>query len=170
MSVETTLALPDQPAVGAVEVMPLAGDGLYAPQSLIFAQMTTTGDASGGHHYQKIQMELEHQHMLYYVSAYVDAAAADVVATVNFQWGINAKMQTAVDMRYSAVTGQALALWRPIPAIAGQQFSDGAPPSFAIWVPNVDGQNLQVNLGALQFVPGARSRSPFPLLSANYAS
>lgn len=49
MAVSTTVALPDQPAVGVVHRTPLGGDGFRAPlAAYIVDNLQLTGDASGG--------------------------------------------------------------------------------------------------------------------------
>lgn len=43
-----SIILPNQPALGSVEYIPLGGDGWRSPQSAFLIDFQKTGDASGG--------------------------------------------------------------------------------------------------------------------------
>lgn len=174
MSVETDLAAPAQPSSGVYNVTPLAGDGWHAPQSQAFAEIVSTGDASGGYNRIRYQLEDEHQHMVYLVGLVSAGSSADVQAFVQLRYDVaGARVWQPVTLTHIPELSAAYGTWRVPPLIVPQVPNHGVigtSPIVAGYVPNSNGNDFTMTCLAYQFRPGARSRTAMPYLVANFAS
>lgn len=69
MSIAQTLALPDQPALGDVNLVPLGGDGFTAPHSSYHVNtFEVEGDATGGTVTQTIRMDPRYVSLISYAT------------------------------------------------------------------------------------------------------
>lgn len=152
-------------------MIPLAGNGWHAPQSAIYSDATSTGDATGSYNLIEYIMDPAHSHMIGYAAISADLASADVRAIVNIQWSQVAEMQTTVLLNYTTEGfGQVNGLYRPFPLMIPSAPAGNSSALFRVWVPNVDGQVVTVRMLAYQFHPGARDTTPLPFLVSNFAS
>ena len=176
MSVITDLYLPAQPAVGETTIVPLGGDGRAAPSSMVYSEISSSSDASGGTNRIRIRFEEVHSHMLAWLSCQVDGTATDRNALVNLVWGQRGEnLADSVTMKYTPEGGatEAYGVWRPPPLIFEPRPRSPTlmtAPFVELYVTNTDTQTLKVGILAFQFMPNTRSVTPFPILAANFPS
>lgn len=76
MAITEILTLPNQPAVGSVEYIPLGGNGFQAPQSAFMFDFRITGDASGGLVKWEVNRDERFEHIVSFLALESDAATA----------------------------------------------------------------------------------------------
>lgn len=176
MSVITDVYLPDQPAVGESTIVPLGGDGYTAPQSMLYAEASSTGDASGGTNRIRFRFEEVHSHMLAWLAVQVDGQTANSRSLVNLVWGSRGEnLPDSISLPYTPEGGanEGYGLWRPPPLIfepAPRDPTQMTAPFVEAYVLNSNGVVLKVGMCAYQFRTNTRSTTPFPLLAANFPS
>lgn len=75
MAVTTTVAIPDQPATGVIEFLPLGGNGKVAPLGCYMVDVQLAGDASGGLATINVELDPRYTNLVAFYSAKVDSAA-----------------------------------------------------------------------------------------------
>lgn len=76
MSVSATVTLPAQPAQGALNYIPLGGDGRSAPLGCYFCRLEVDGDAGGGTAAVTINFDPRYTNLVAYVNVLIEADAA----------------------------------------------------------------------------------------------
>jgi len=161
VSITETITLPNQPAVGTLEYIPLAGDGLAAPQSAFFLDHQITGDASGGFIRWQVHRDGRFSHLLQFMSA-----ESDSITAISYRFDIfrGANASTAQAFHnvgttgLSSVSGNVLAaqIWTP-PAVID-------PVKFELKLPNADGEEHKFKMLIYNFKVDASKRVPLNIL------
>lgn len=76
MAITQNLNLPDQPAIGEVEYIPLAGNGKTSPRSAYLGNFQVVGDATGGLITLSVFRDPRFEHIVSFLSAEKLAVAA----------------------------------------------------------------------------------------------
>ncbi len=124
MAITQTLTLPNQPPVGAVEYIPLGGNGWTAPQSAFAVDWRITGDVSGGATRWVLNRDPRFEHILQFMMIESDSATA-ITYRMDIFRGISAgAVHNVGTTALSAVIGHVLAsqMWVPPPIIDPNKF------------------------------------------------
>lgn len=76
MAITEEITLPNQPAVGSVEYIPLGGDGWVSPRSAYLIDMRITGDVSGGRVTLTVNRDPRFEHIVSFIQLESDSATA----------------------------------------------------------------------------------------------
>lgn len=177
MAVVETVWLPAQPTVGFTHVQPLGGNGRTAPSSQVYTRATSAGDASGGTNQIELRFDQDHSTMLHWLAIGLTGLAANGEAIVDLRFGnVGASMRQvqSVTLVYNSITSTAYALVRPPPVICpprpGAGSGGASAPFVEVVVANAAGDDLTIDAMAFEFDPSVSHITPWPMLSANFAS
>ena len=177
MAVAQTITLPAQPADGAVQYVPLGGDGFRAPfAAYSVINMEVDHDASGGACSQTIQMDMRYVSLVSFIRSGVDQGTP---ADADFRHNIvgssvpeQARNGAAVAIS-GTVAGQTVTdQWDPTPVLLPGAISDvsNLPRVSTKWL-NVNGDTSKCNAVIYLFNIRVRELTPMgPLLWARGAT
>lgn len=160
MTVTSTVSLPDQPAAGLVEFVPLGGDGYLAPiAQYILSEFAIAGDVSGGSAQLFVNMDPQYQGLVQLISFRMDGATADtdIVASITTRnLGFSDTFSGVLkDVTISGITNTR-GTYAPAPMFDFGQIN-------AV-VPNVDGDSLTMGAIINCFARDASRKVPLSIL------
>ncbi len=128
MSVDATVTLPNQPAIGSSALVPLGGNGYSSPLgAYVVRDMQVTGDASGGRLRAEIKMDQAYCSLVSYVSWEVDQPTPVAMIFRSRLETPNVTISDAIPLQtdegqqaHFALLGEANTVgktWRPTPVI-----------------------------------------------------
>lgn len=169
MSIATTVALPNQPTTGAVNAIPLGGDGKWAPHSAYSVYVQSDGDGSGGVNDLTVRLDPQYTQVV----SYVDIRASGVSADHEFRAEI-ACTPTEIFMRFGDLTYKpagasagAVAgfIWTPPAVVCSAGVGDPTdPPYVKVRTENTNGVSIFMTARIYNFDKRARELSPLPWL------
>ncbi len=169
MTITASVQLPSQPGAGAVEYVPLGGDGMVSPHSVTYAWLSSPSDASAGYNRGNIRFDTRWTQLVETVMVEVwDAAAdvnilADITASPACRQGycINAEFEPV-----STLNPEIRANWSPAPQLitAGTDVVT-ANPQIRAAIVNTDGETLQIYAKIFNFDRQAAQRVPIEILT-----
>lgn len=164
MSVAATLQVPEQPAAGGLEYLPLGGDGFSAPQSAYAVNVQLASDASGGTSTITINFDPQFLGLVSYVETVVTGASADVPSRRTIGLSTFESMHDAEDAEEGEGT-TVVRLWRPPGAMATQV--GGFVPNIVGRIPNTNTETHFLTARIYNFNKRAREFTPLYLLLQN---
>ena len=173
MTVAETVTLPGQPTVGAIEYVPLGGDGFTAPHSVADFRVGLDGDASGGYGQIRVRPDARFVSLFAEVCIYADPAwgvawdyRLDLTESGASSVAIVVTGRTSAHVGLAGLTVQESALWTPPAALLVNDDAAGTGSPYV--------QGFTVNPGAgfttyltgkvYQFDRRAREVVPLPIL------
>lgn len=171
IAVSATVTLPAQPAVGAVEYIPLGGNGYTAPHAAYDVEISVTGAAGGGAADLRILLDPRFCSLVSYVFLQnVQDTAADAEFRVFIDGGGAPAQVDAGDITSVAATVSSASInrtWNPTPVVL---FGPRAP-IIGLSMTNVDSDVITLSTMIYLFNINARQATPMgPLLWARGAT
>ncbi len=168
MAVSSTVTLPALPAQGALQYIPLGGDGKTAPLGCYFVRLEIDGDAGGGNATMSINLDVRYTNLVAYVNLLiqVDAAAGDfMLGTFTGTGGAAASpniVGTIPQVATAVNSNNGMFLWYPPPVFYQQEGQ-----IFGV-VPNVSAtETYKLAAEILVFDADIRRLTPLPWLMQN---
>ena len=165
MSVSASVNLPDQPAAGALEVVPLGGNGFTAPQLAYAITISLASDAGGGTNTLTVVMDPQFTFGISYVQTLVTSSAADVPSRRTISLTANETIQDAEDAEEGEGT-TAVRLWKP-PGVLGTETPLFAP-TIVSRIANTDTETHFLSCRIYCFNKRAREKTPLWQLLQNF--
>lgn len=173
MSVTSLVELPNQPAAGLVQTVPLGGDGMTAPHSATQVDINLASDASGNYNRVTIELDPRYTSLISYIAVSVAGAAAAVANRLTIACGTFDQIHNVDNTGWAAVTGSTLAakLWKPPAVLCGRSSipTDGSLdyPYIDSYIPNTNGETHYLRTRIYNFDKRARELTPLPILLAS---
>ncbi len=159
MSVNVSVTLPDQAAIGSTTIRPLGGDGYTSPQSYYLAQIDSTSDASGGTNTVNIVTDPQFQSVVSVIHTSMLSGAADrLVALGLFTQESDIILSVIANMVVDSDVGQHL-LYSPPPLFPCRRVRAVCD--------NVDTENLELDAVIYNFKRDAFQKVPLAVLLAS---
>jgi len=154
VAIAVTLTLP-----GTGRMLPLGGNGIDAPLALFTANLTQTGDGSGGAVVYTIAFE-EFLYVIVWITAGEQTAATTLVQIRDSE---GVQLWNEALLHPAMTVARAHAYWKPplIPMI-----SQG--PFVTVTTPNINAENSTITVGALAFNQAALDRGAFLETASRY--
>lgn len=177
MAVSSSVTLPGQPSAGAVDYIPLGGDGFTAPFAAWSVEAhSDTGDATGGAAILGVVMDTRYCSLVAFVSISIaQATAADADLRIQLV-GTNTTEQSdnviMPSISATVATRTAGVTWRPTPQILpGGQSEAANLPRISARMLNVDTDVYELSALIYLFNIRVRELTPMgPLLWARGAA
>ncbi len=173
MSVASALQIPDQPAAGLTEIIPMGGDGFTAPHQAQVATVQLAGDAGGGSSLITIRLDERYTNLVSVVSANITGAAANTNYLLDLQMTAFEVYRILGFLTFvsfgGAITGALNSvLWTPPPVLAiAPPGLASAPPLVRFGTANVDGDTNLLSVRVYCFDKRARELTPLNVLLAS---
>ena len=165
MSVSASLTLPSQPTAGGTKFVPLAGNGLTAPQSAYAVSIQLTGDASGGTATVTLRPDPQYATIVSYVGWSTFATASQTGLQLSIVNG-DETVTVLEQPPHAGVGGtnpQQALVWSPPLMVLDPPQDD---PRLVLVVPNEDGATFSATFRLYNFRKGVQNVTPLPLLVA----
>ena len=170
MAVDVLVAMPEQPTIpitGSVRYEALGGDGLRSPSQMASCRINSTGNATGGNHILRLDMDPSYMWLISWMRINVVAPAGDydtgiyMIPTgdhngVNFSWsGTNVALRQGM-----TVVPPAIPMLRPSDAPSADL------PQVYGYKSNANGENVSFHVQLFGFHLEAVRKTPWELLAA----
>jgi len=160
MAVSTTVTVPTQPAVGSITLIPLGGDGFYAPQSMYqLEDVAAVADATAGQLQLTINMDPQFECIVQSLTYQISSAAGDkelVCSLSDRSLAYTDFAQVIALLPTITGLGSARATWCPAPMMDVGQITGV--------VVNVDTEALLISGQILNFNRNASRQVPLSVL------
>ncbi len=169
MTVSTSVQLPNQPASGSSEYVPLGGDGVVSPHSVTYAWLASSSDASGGYNRGFIRFDTRWTQLVETVMVEVWDAAADVNVLTDITASPACRQGYCINAEFepvSTLNPEVRTNWGPSPQLVVANAGDPTDqPHIRAAIPNVDGETLQIYAKIFNFDRRAAQRTPIEILT-----
>lgn len=170
MAVALTVQLPEQPATGSVEEVPLAGDGIVSPHSETHVHMVLEADATAGLLVITIQLDPRWSCLLNYCNWQCASLADRKGCSWRIQAGpdffLGANMDLGTGPNFSAVGSDNNSIWCPPPQMLFVPGMTSWAPNIVFTTDNTDTEDVELFVLIYNFRKDAPKRIPVTVLNS----
>lgn len=172
MSVSSTVQLPNNPDSGAVDLVPLGGDGFSSPISLYIVKVDLDSDAGGGNNRITIRFDVRYTSIVSYASLQITSGAAAIGARLEIRTNGDENVAIQQELPVVSVSGSNTTnamLWTP-PALmvsAAHSATETDPPVLRGTIDNTDTESQILTARIYNFDKRARELAPLHVLLAS---
>lgn len=172
MAITVVLNIPGQPAAGALELVPLGGNGYTSPHSFYAFEVISAGDVSGGTNLVYVRPDERYTSLVPYVMTRVTGLAADVVVEVVIAATALDRVTQDQTIAFTTSNFAGHLVWRPPPMIIQTPGRTGSvdTPWLRWETANVDGEGLNCIGRIYNFAIDVREKISLPVILSSIPS